>query len=102
MHAEQLEARPEVTQINATSLLTLLLETQECNGRPQARRNNGACQDKWSTYKIKNNKDHLQVWINDVITIDIKDKDRIDGPIALQAAESGQISFRNIKITSLE
>ena len=57
---------------------------------------------KWSTYKIKNNKDHLQAWINDVITIDIKDKDRIDGPIALQAAESGQISFRNIKITSLE
>lgn len=58
--------------------------------------------DKWNSYKIKNNKDHLQVWINDSMTIDIKDKDLIEGPIALQAAESGKISFRNVKLTRLE
>lgn len=58
--------------------------------------------NKWNRYKIINNKDLLQVWVNDVMTIDIKDKDRTEGPIALQAAKSGQISFRNIKITSLE
>lgn len=57
--------------------------------------------DKWNTYKIKNDKDHLQVWINDVKTIDIKDQDLADGPIALQAAESGKISFRNIRVTTL-
>jgi len=57
--------------------------------------------DKWNTYKIKNDKDHLQVWINNVKTIDIKDQDLIDGPIALQAAESGKISFRNIRVTPL-
>ena len=57
--------------------------------------------NKWNTYKIINNKDHLQVWINDVMTIDLKDKDRIEGPIALQAAESGKILFRNVRLTPL-
>lgn len=58
--------------------------------------------DKWNTYKIKNNKDHLQVWINDVLTIDLKDKDLTEGPIALQAAESGKILFRKVRLTSLD
>jgi len=57
--------------------------------------------NKWNTYKIINNKDHLQVWINDIKTIDLKDKDRMEGPIALQAAESGTIEFRNVKLTPL-
>lgn len=57
--------------------------------------------NKWNTYKIINNKDHLQVWINDIKTIDLKDKDRTEGPIALQAAESGAIEFRNVKLTPL-
>ncbi len=58
--------------------------------------------DKWNTYKIKNNKDHLQVWINDVMLIDLKDNDLKEGPIALQAAESGKILFRNVKLTPLD
>lgn len=57
--------------------------------------------NKWNTYKIKNYKDHLQVWINDVKLIDIKDNDLTEGPIALQAAESGKILFRNILLTHL-
>lgn len=57
--------------------------------------------NKWNTYKIKNYKDHLQVWINDVKLIDIKDNDLTEGPIALQAAESGKILFRNVLLTHL-
>ncbi len=57
--------------------------------------------NKWNTYKIKNYKDHLQVWINDVKLIDIKDNDVTEGPIALQAAESGKILFRNVLLTHL-
>lgn len=55
----------------------------------------------WNSYKIKNEKEHLEVWINDVLVVDLKDKSRTEGPLALQAAESGQISFRNVKITTL-
>lgn len=58
--------------------------------------------DKWNRYKIKNEKDHLQVWINDVLTADMKDQDLVEGPIALQAAEKGEIKFRNVSITKLE
>lgn len=58
--------------------------------------------NKWNTYKIINDADHLQVWINDVMTINLKDKDRTEGPIALQAAESGTIEFRNVRLTNLE
>ena len=57
--------------------------------------------DQWNTYKIINNKDHLQVWINDVMMIDLKDIDHKEGPIALQAAESGTIKFRNVRLTPL-
>lgn len=57
--------------------------------------------NKWNTYKIKNYKNHLQVWINDVKLIDIKDNDLTEGPIALQAAESGKILFRNVLLTHL-
>ena len=57
--------------------------------------------DKWNNYKIKNQSNHLEVWINGVKTADITDNDLVEGPIALQAAESGSISFRNIKIQNL-
>ena len=58
--------------------------------------------DKWNRYKIKNEKDHLQVWIDDVLTIDMRDQDLVEGPIALQAAEAGVIMFRNVTLVSLE
>jgi len=57
--------------------------------------------DKWNSYKIKNDKHQLQIWLNDVLMIDIKDHDLNTGPIALQAAESGEILFRNVKLTPL-
>jgi len=57
--------------------------------------------DKWNSYKIKNEKDHLQVWINDILMADLKDQDLVEGPIALQAAERGEIAFRNVRLTTL-
>ncbi|MFK7812154.1 MAG: DUF1080 domain-containing protein [Maribacter sp.] len=58
--------------------------------------------DVWNTYKIKNQKDKLQAWINGVLVIDLKNSDLIDGPIALQAAESGEIRFRDVRLTNLD
>jgi hypothetical protein len=57
--------------------------------------------NQWNTYKIKNQKDHLQAWINGVLVIDLKDQDLKSGPIALQAAENGEIKFRNVRVKSL-
>lgn len=58
--------------------------------------------NKWNRYRIKNENDRLQAWIDDVLVIDLKDTDLITGPIALQAAEKGEIKFRNVRITELE
>lgn len=58
--------------------------------------------DKWNSYKIKNENDHLQVWINGVVTADMKNQDLVEGPIALQAAESGQVAFRNVTILPIK
>jgi len=58
--------------------------------------------DKWSSYKIKNEEDHLQAWVDDVLVVDLNNQDLKRGPIALQAAEKGTIMFRNVRITKLE
>lgn len=58
--------------------------------------------DKWNTYKIKNEKDHLQAWVDDILVVDLKNQDLKRGPIALQAAEKGTIMFRNVSIKKLE
>jgi len=58
--------------------------------------------NKWNSYKIKNEKDHLQAWINDELVVNLKNQDLKVGPIALQAAEKGVIKFRNVRITELE
>lgn len=57
--------------------------------------------NKWNTYKIKIEKNHLQTWVNGKLTNDIINSDLIEGMIALQAAEIGEIRFRNIKIQNL-
>ena len=56
---------------------------------------------KWNTYKIKNEKDHLEVWINGVLTADLKDDSLVEGYIGLQASGTGEISFRNVKVSPL-
>ena len=57
--------------------------------------------DQWNTYKIKIKGNHLQVWINEVLTADLQNDDLVAGPIALQAAETGEIRFRNVRILPL-
>ncbi len=58
--------------------------------------------NKWNSYEIKIQKDHIQVWINGVLTADLYDQNLKDGYIALQAAGSGEIRFRNVGIRNLE
>jgi len=55
----------------------------------------------WNQYKIKIKDDHILVWINGILTADMRDKTLIKGYIGLQAAGSGKISFRNIRINNL-
>lgn len=58
--------------------------------------------NQWNRYRIRNEKDHLQAWINDTLVVDLKDSDLKSGPIALQAAEHGTIRFRNVRLTELD
>lgn len=57
--------------------------------------------NKWNTYKIKNNEDHLQVWINGVLLADLKNTELKEGPIALQAGGKGEVRFRNVRLSPL-
>lgn len=57
--------------------------------------------NKWNTYKIKAENNHIQVWINGVMTADTKDSALSNGYIGLQARGTGKIQFRNLKIKTL-
>lgn len=57
--------------------------------------------DKWNTYKIKAEKGQLQIWINDILANETKDGSLSEGHIGLQAKGTGEIRFRNLKITPL-
>ena len=58
--------------------------------------------DKWNTYKIKGENDHIQVWVNDILTADMRDQALTEGYVGLQAMGSGEIRFRNLKIKNLK
>lgn len=57
--------------------------------------------NKWNTYIIKNQNNHLQVWVNGILTADLENDELSEGYIGLQAAETGTIKFRNVKIKVL-
>lgn len=57
--------------------------------------------DRWNSYKIQCEGEHIQVWLNDTLTADSHDKSFAEGHIGLQAHGIGEIRFRNMKITSL-
>ncbi len=57
---------------------------------------------KWNTYKIKCENNHLQAWVNGILTADFKDDKHIEGYVGLQAQGSGEIKFRNVKIRELQ
>lgn len=52
----------------------------------------------WNTYKIKAEKNNIQILINNILIADLTDDTRTDGYIGLQATGTGEIRFRNIKI----
>ncbi len=58
--------------------------------------------NKWNTYKIKIENHHLVVWVNNVLTGDIKDETLSKGFIGLQGKGKGEIKFRNVKISRLK
>jgi len=57
--------------------------------------------NKWNTYRIRIQKEHIEAWINGVQTVNYYNHDLVEGYIALQAAVKGQIKFRNVQITDL-
>ncbi|MEX0289713.1 MAG: DUF1080 domain-containing protein [Flavobacteriaceae bacterium] len=56
----------------------------------------------WNTYKIVCEGKNIKTWVNETKTIDIENEDLIEGYIALQAAETGTIKFRNVRLKLLE
>jgi len=52
-------------------------------------------------HKIKADNGMLKAWINDVQTVNYEDGGLTKGYIAIQAGESGDIRFRNVKIRPL-
>lgn len=57
--------------------------------------------NKWNTYKIRAEGEHIQVWVNGVLTTDTNDRMLSEGFIGLQALGNGTIKFRNISIKPL-
>ncbi len=57
--------------------------------------------NQWNSYKIEAKGDHLSAWINGILVADLVDNNLKQGCIALQAAESGKISFRNIRVKKI-
>ncbi|MEQ9404703.1 MAG: DUF1080 domain-containing protein [Cyclobacteriaceae bacterium] len=58
--------------------------------------------NKWNTYRIRCEAGRIQAWVNGEQTADLKDDTFSGGYIALQAAEKGEVRFRNIKVENLE
>ena len=54
--------------------------------------------NQWNSYEVKAEGEHLQVWVNDVKTADLRDPDFKNGFIALQVLDKGTIRFRNVMI----
>jgi hypothetical protein len=57
--------------------------------------------NQWNSYKIRAEKNNVKVWINDILTIDMIDDSLDTGYIGLQAAGSGEIKFKNIRVMPL-
>jgi hypothetical protein len=58
--------------------------------------------NQWNTYKIKAKGPSLKAWINGELVANLQDEFRVEGYIGLQAAESGEVRFRGVRIKILE
>ncbi len=58
--------------------------------------------DQWNTYKISCKKGKIKAWINGTLVADLENDDLTSGHIGLQAAGTGTIRFRNVRILELK
>lgn len=60
--------------------------------------------DGWNTVEVSAIGDHLQVWVNGLLTADLHDSVRRDGLIGLQLHQGPpmQVEFRNIRIKEMK
>lgn len=57
---------------------------------------------KWNTFRIRCEGDHIQIWVNDIKTADVRDARFAKGNVALQHHGKGGLHrFRNIKLRKL-
>ena len=57
--------------------------------------------NKWNTYVIKLQGNHLQASINGIETADVFNDDLVEGYIGLQTGQSGEIRFRNVALRKI-
>lgn len=57
--------------------------------------------NRWNSYRIRVDGDHLQAWVNDEQTVDLHNTDLANGYIALQASLAGAVKFKNVKLSRL-
>ncbi len=58
--------------------------------------------NQWNTYKIKCQNNTIKAWVNGILTAELHDNQLIEGHIALQAAGTGEIRFRNVTVIGLK
>ncbi|MDH5399823.1 MAG: DUF1080 domain-containing protein [Cyclobacteriaceae bacterium] len=57
--------------------------------------------NQWNSYKIQCKNNHVQSWVNGILTTDLQNDELATGRIALQARGQGTIMFRNVRIREL-
>lgn len=57
--------------------------------------------NKWNTYEIRLQGNHLQASINGIKTADVINDDLLEGYIGLQAGQSGEVRFRNVTVRKI-
>lgn len=57
--------------------------------------------NKWNTYRIVCNGELIKTWVNGTLTADMENTDLVEGYIGLQAAETGTVKFRNVRLEGL-
>lgn len=57
--------------------------------------------NQWNTYKIECKNNTIKVWVNGILTAKLQDDQLVEGTIAIQAAATGKVKFRNIIVTPL-
>ena len=55
--------------------------------------------NQWNSYRIECDDWGIRAWVNDQLTVELEDHSLTSGFIALQAAGTGKIRFRNVQLT---